>query len=100
MSVPGATVCHVPGTGRAGRNRDGGVTEMDELHAGDAELCAGGGEERLAAEGETALARLIMDGGDLPHAASHLGNAMAIDPLLPETHEALTELATRANGPR
>ncbi|MFF6958820.1 hypothetical protein [Streptomyces sp. NPDC008317] len=73
---------------------------MDELHAGDAELCAGGGDERLAAEGETALARLIMDGGDLPHAASHLGNAVAIDPLLPETHEALTELATRAGGPR
>lgn len=72
---------------------------MDELHAGDAELCAGGGDERLAAEGETALARLIMDGGDLPHAASHLGNAVAIDPLLPETHEALTELATRAGGP-
>jgi tetratricopeptide (TPR) repeat protein len=73
---------------------------MDELHAGDAELCAGGGDERLAAEGETALARLIMDSGDLPHAASHLGNAVAIDPRLPETHEALTELAARAGGPR
>ncbi|SFF08686.1 hypothetical protein SAMN05216251_10866 [Actinacidiphila alni] len=73
---------------------------MDELHAGDAELCAGGGAERLAAEGETALARLIMDGGDLPHAASHLGNAVAIDPRLPETHEALSELAARAGGPR
>ncbi|MEV6010177.1 hypothetical protein AB0M29_25605 [Streptomyces sp. NPDC051976] len=73
---------------------------MDELHAGDAELCAGGGgDERLAAEGETALARLIMDGGDLPHAASHLGNAIAIDPRLPETHEALAELAARAGGP-
>lgn len=73
---------------------------MDELHAGDAELCAGGGEERLAAEGETALARLIMDGGDLPHAASHLGNAIAADPRLPEAHEALAELSTRAGGPR
>ncbi|WP_433889807.1 tetratricopeptide repeat protein [Streptomyces sp. CA-111067] len=73
---------------------------MDELHAGDAELCAGGGAQRLAAEGETSLARLIMDGGDLPHAASHLGNAVAIDPLLPETHEALSELAARAGGPR
>jgi tetratricopeptide (TPR) repeat protein len=73
---------------------------VDELHAGDAELCAGGGAERLAAEGETSLARLVMDGGDLPHAASHLGNAVAIDPLLPETHEALSELAARAGGPR
>lgn len=72
---------------------------MDELHAGDAGLCAGGGEERLAAEGEVSLARLIMAGGDLPHAAGHLGNAMAIDPRLPETHEALTELATRCGGP-
>ena len=72
---------------------------MDELHAGDAELC-GGGEERLEAEGETALARLIMDGGDLPHAASHLGNAIAVDPRLPEAHEALAELAARAGGPQ
>lgn len=76
------------------------MEEESELHAGDAELCAGGGEQRLAAEGETALARLIMDGGDLPHAASHLGNAMAIDPTLPETHEALAEFAARAGGPR
>ncbi|WP_328913835.1 MULTISPECIES: tetratricopeptide repeat protein [unclassified Streptomyces] len=72
---------------------------MDGLHAGDAELCAGGGEARPAAEGETALARLIMDGGDLPHAASHLGNAFAADPRLPEAHEALAELAARAGGP-
>lgn len=71
---------------------------MDELHEGDAELRAGAGEARSAAEGETALARLIMDGGDLPHAASHLGNAMAMDPLLPETHEALAELVTRSGG--
>ncbi|MQY12325.1 hypothetical protein SRB5_24580 [Streptomyces sp. RB5] len=56
------------------------------------------GDERLEAEGETALARLIMDGGDLPHAASHLGNAMAGDPQLPEVHEALAELTVRAGG--
>lgn len=72
---------------------------MNEPHAGDAESCAGGGQERLEAEGETALARLIMDGGDLPHAAGHLGNAFATDPRLPEAHEALAELAARAGGP-
>jgi tetratricopeptide (TPR) repeat protein len=75
------------------------VGDSDELHAGDAELCAGGGADRLAAEGETALARLLMDGGDLPHAAVHLGNSFAADPRLPEAHEALAELATRAGGP-
>ncbi len=72
--------------------------DRDELHAGDAGLC-GGGQERLEAEGETALARLIMDGGDLEHAADHLGNAFATDPRLPEAHEALAELAARAGGP-
>lgn len=101
QAFAGTTVASEPESGPAvaGAGTEGRES-MDELHAGDAELCAGGGDERLAAEGETALARLIMDGGDLPHAASHLGNALAIDPRLPETHEALAELAARAGGPQ
>ncbi|WP_143031690.1 tetratricopeptide repeat protein [Actinacidiphila guanduensis] len=72
---------------------------MDGLHAGDAGASAGG-EERLAAEGETALARLVMDGGDLAHASGHLAGAFAADPRLPDAHEALAEFARRAGGPQ
>ncbi|MDH6114265.1 tetratricopeptide (TPR) repeat protein [Kitasatospora sp. MAP12-15] len=56
------------------------------------------GDSRLEAEGEVALARLALDGGDLAHAAGHLGNAITLDPRLPEVHEALAELAARAGG--
>lgn len=56
--------------------------------------------KRLAAEGEIAVARLSMDGGDLDHAAAHLGFAMADDPRLPEAHEALAQLAALSGGPK
>ncbi|BBA97746.1 putative TPR repeat-containing protein [Actinacidiphila reveromycinica] len=72
---------------------------MDEQHTHGANPYREGGEERLAAEGEVALARLVMAGGDLAHAADHLGSAFAADPRLPDAHEALTELARHAGGP-
>ncbi|MEV4613680.1 tetratricopeptide repeat protein [Kitasatospora sp. NPDC049258] len=57
------------------------------------------GDGRLAAEGEVALARLALADLELAHAAGHLANAAALDPALPEVHEALAELAVRAGGP-
>ncbi|SEG36453.1 hypothetical protein SAMN05216223_104543 [Actinacidiphila yanglinensis] len=72
---------------------------MNGRRAHGADARGEGGDERLAAEGEVALTRLIMDGGDLAHAADHLGSAFAADPRLPDAHEALTELAGRAGGP-
>ncbi|MFJ2191483.1 tetratricopeptide repeat protein [Kitasatospora sp. NPDC087861] len=57
------------------------------------------GDERLAAEGEVAVARLAIDSGDLPHAADHLADAILADPQLPELHEALAELCAAAGGP-
>ncbi|MEU4743058.1 tetratricopeptide repeat protein, partial [Actinosynnema sp. NPDC023658] len=60
------------------------------------EHCA---DERLDAEGEVAVARLIMADGDLDHSARHLADALAADPRLPDAHEALTELVARAGGP-
>ncbi|WP_051709774.1 hypothetical protein [Streptomyces sp. NRRL S-350] len=57
------------------------------------------GDERLAAEGEVAVARLAIDSGDLPHAAEHLSDAILADPQLPELHEALAELCAAAGGP-
>ncbi|MBD0675261.1 hypothetical protein [Streptomyces sp. CBMA156] len=57
------------------------------------------GDERLAAEGEVALARLAIDSGDLTHAADHLGDAIIADPQLPELLEALAELCAAAGGP-
>ena len=60
--------------------------------------CSASGEERLNAEGELAVARLAMDAGDLPHAATHLGNAMVEAPALPEVFEALAGLTARAGG--
>ncbi|WP_152627142.1 tetratricopeptide repeat protein [Streptacidiphilus melanogenes] len=67
--------------------------DLDGLHS-----CSVGGAERLDAEGEIAVARLAMDGGDLAHAATHVGNAIASAPQLPEAHEVLGELAARAGG--
>jgi tetratricopeptide (TPR) repeat protein len=60
------------------------------------EHCA---DERLDAEGEVAVARLVMGGGDLDHAARHLADALASDPRLPDAHEALAELVAHAGGP-
>ncbi|WP_416875229.1 hypothetical protein [Kitasatospora sp. SC0581] len=57
------------------------------------------GAERLAAEGEVAVARLAIDSGDLTHAAEHLGDAILAAPQLPELHEALAELCAAAGGP-
>ncbi|MFJ8626999.1 hypothetical protein ACIRD3_29760 [Kitasatospora sp. NPDC093550] len=56
-------------------------------------------DERLAAEGEVAVARLAIDSGDLGHAAEHLADAILADPQLPELHEALAELSAAAGGP-
>lgn len=61
--------------------------------------CAVGGERRLSAEGEVAVARLALHEGDVSHAAAHLGFAMAEAPQLPEVHEALAELAARGGCP-
>ena len=58
--------------------------------------CSG---EQLEAEGEVAVARLVLADGDLPHAARHLADALARDPAFVETYEALSELAARAGGP-
>ncbi|MFF4099221.1 tetratricopeptide repeat protein [Streptomyces sp. NPDC001903] len=55
-------------------------------------------DERLEAEGEVAVARLAMDGGDLRHAAAHLGSALTAAPQLPDAYEALAELAVAAGG--
>ncbi|MFD8784665.1 hypothetical protein [Kitasatospora sp. NPDC059599] len=57
------------------------------------------GDERLAAEGEVAVARLAIDSGELDHAADHLSDAILADPQLPELHEALAELCAAAGGP-
>jgi tetratricopeptide (TPR) repeat protein len=74
--------------------------ENGDLSGGHSAACGADGGSRLAAEGEIAVARLSMDGGDLPHAAAHLGFAMADDPRLPEAHEALAQLAAKCGGPR
>ena len=72
-------------------------------HAGEhththTDACDTGCCERLEAEGEVAVARLILDGGDLAHAADHVAGAIGTDPSLPEAHEALAELVARSAG--
>jgi tetratricopeptide (TPR) repeat protein len=57
-------------------------------------------DAKLEAEGEVALARLAIDGGELEHAASHLANALSIDPGLPDALLALQQLAGTAADPR
>ncbi|MEZ0107536.1 tetratricopeptide (TPR) repeat protein [Catenulispora sp. EB89] len=61
--------------------------------------CDTGCCERLEAEGEVAVARLILDGGDPGHAANHVSGAIGADPSLPEAHEVLAELVARVGGP-
>lgn len=59
------------------------------------------GHERLEAEGEAALARLLLDGGgddELKHAADHVAGAVGHEPGLPEAYEALARLVARAGG--
>jgi hypothetical protein len=63
------------------------------------DVCDTGCCEKLEAEGEIAVARLVMDGGDLAHAANHVGGAVGTDPSLPEAYEVLAELVARAGGP-
>lgn len=60
--------------------------------------CDTGCCERLEAEGEAAMARLLLDSGDLAHAASHVGGAVGNDPGLPEAYEALATLTSLAGG--
>lgn len=60
--------------------------------------CDTGCCERLEAEGEAAMARLLLDAGDLAHAASHVGAAVGNDPGLPEAYEALATLTALAGG--
>ncbi|MET1075179.1 MAG: hypothetical protein ABWY11_21215 [Umezawaea sp.] len=57
-------------------------------------------DEQAEAEGEVAVARLLLADGDLAHSARHLSDALARDPGLAETYEALSELAARVGGPR
>ncbi len=68
----------------------GGTVEHDAR-------CTG---EQLEAEGEVAIARLLLADGDLEHSARHLSDALAHDPGLADTYEALSELAARVGGPR
>ena len=78
-----------------------GQHDGEDLYADHIAACGkngAGSEQRLAAEGEVAVARLAMDGGDLAHAAGHLGFAIGTDPQLPEAHEALAELVARCGS--
>ncbi|ACU75905.1 TPR repeat-containing protein [Catenulispora acidiphila DSM 44928] len=63
------------------------------------DACDTGCCERLEAEGEVAVARLILDSGDLEHTADHVAGAIGTDPSLPEAHEALAALVARVGGP-
>ncbi|MFL6116772.1 MAG: tetratricopeptide repeat protein [Catenulispora sp.] len=79
-----------------------GYDEHAQSHAHDhthTSACDTGCCERLEAEGEIAVARLILDGGDPEHAADHVAGAIGADPSLPEAHEALAELVARVGGP-
>jgi tetratricopeptide (TPR) repeat protein len=73
--------------------------DYEHAHAHTA-ACDTGCCERLEAEGEVAVARLILDGGDLDHAANHVAGAIGTDPTLPEAHEALAALVARVGGPQ
>ncbi|AGL15115.1 tetratricopeptide repeat protein [Actinoplanes sp. N902-109] len=50
------------------------------------------------AHGEVALARIALAEDDLQHAAAHLAGALTHDPVLPEVHEVLAELARHAGA--
>lgn len=52
-------------------------------------------DPRLSAEGELALARLALEGGDPAHAAEHVAAAIAHAPTLPDVHDMLEQLAAR-----
>lgn len=51
------------------------------------------GDARAEAEGELALARIALEDGDGRHAAAHAGNAIASDPSLRDSYQALDRLS-------
>jgi tetratricopeptide (TPR) repeat protein len=73
--------------------------QADEHTHTHTDACDTGCCDRLEAEGEVAVARLILDGGDFQHAADHVAGAIGTDPSLPEAHEALAEIVARVGGP-
>jgi tetratricopeptide (TPR) repeat protein len=58
----------------------------------------GQGEPRVEAEGELAIARLNLDGGDAEHAAVHVAQALHHDPAFEESYALIDELAGHAAG--
>ncbi|NUR62053.1 MAG: tetratricopeptide repeat protein [Catenulispora sp.] len=87
---------HGPGNGH-GHSHSQSHSHHPHTHTA---ACDTGCCERLEAEGEVAAARLILDGGDVEHAANHVAGAIGSDPSLPEAHEALAELVARVGGPQ
>ncbi|WP_394328308.1 tetratricopeptide repeat protein [Couchioplanes caeruleus] len=55
-------------------------------------------DSRRSADGDLERARAALDRGEVHHAADHLAGAIAHAPTLPEIHELLGRLATRADG--
>ncbi|HWG28262.1 tetratricopeptide repeat protein, partial [Actinospica sp.] len=58
----------------------------------------GQGEPRVEAEGELAVARLNLDGGDPEHAAVHVAQALHHDPTCEQCYTMIDELAGYAAG--
>lgn len=58
----------------------------------------GQGEPRVEAEGELAIARLNLDGGDPEHAAVHVAQALHHDPTFAASYAMIDELAGHAAG--
>ncbi len=58
----------------------------------------GEGEPRVEAEGELAIARLNLDGGDAEHAAVHVAQALHHDPAFEQSYAMIDELAGHAAG--
>lgn len=58
----------------------------------------GEGEPRVEAEGELAIARLHLDGGDAEHAAVHVAQALHHDPAFEQSYAMIDELAGYAAG--
>jgi tetratricopeptide (TPR) repeat protein len=58
----------------------------------------GQGEPRVEAEGELAVARLNLDGGDPEHAAVHVAQALHHDPTYQQCYAMIDELAGHAAG--
>lgn len=56
----------------------------------------GQGDPRAEAEGELAVARLVLDGGEEAHAASHVASALHYDPTFADCYAMVDALAERA----